>query len=54
MTARPGRVKRICRVPRDLFHLHADEPFRVTDDALWDDLEEEVMMAADVWRGAGA
>ena len=54
MTARPGRVKRICPVPlkrpRDLFHLHDDEQFRVTYDTLWDDLEEEVMTAAETWR----
>jgi NitT/TauT family transport system ATP-binding protein len=49
MTARPGRVKRVCPVPlerpRDLFHLHDDEQFRVTYDALWDDLAEEVRQA---------
>jgi len=54
MTVRPGRVKRICPVPlkrpRDLFHLHDDEDFRVTYDALWDALEEEVMKAAQTWR----
>jgi NitT/TauT family transport system ATP-binding protein len=56
MTARPGRIKRICPVPlerpRDLFHLHDHEQFRVTYDTLWDDLEEEVMKAADTWRRA--
>jgi NitT/TauT family transport system ATP-binding protein len=54
MTARPGRVKRICPVPlkrpRDLFHLHDDEQFRATYDTLWDDLEEEVVKAAEAWR----
>jgi NitT/TauT family transport system ATP-binding protein len=49
MTARPGRVKRICPVPlkrpRDLFHLHDDERFRETYDTLWDDLEAEVRKA---------
>ena len=49
MTARPGRVKRICPVPlerpRDLFHLHDDERFRETYDTLWDDLETEVRRA---------
>jgi NitT/TauT family transport system ATP-binding protein len=54
MTARPGRVKRLCRVPlerpRDLFHLHDDEQFRVTYDALWDDLADEVRRAAETWR----
>jgi len=49
MTARPGTVKRICPVPlerpRDLFHLHDDERFRQTYDALWDDLEAEVRRA---------
>jgi NitT/TauT family transport system ATP-binding protein len=54
MTARPGRIKRICPVPlkrpRDLFHLHDDEQFRVTYDALWDALEEEVMKAAATWQ----
>ena len=54
MTARPGRIKRICPVPlkrpRDLFHLHDHEQFRVTYDTLWDDLEEEVMKAAETWR----
>jgi ABC-type nitrate/sulfonate/bicarbonate transport system ATPase subunit len=52
MTARPGRVKRVCPVPlkrpRDLFHLHDDEHFRVTYDALWDDLADEVRRAAEV------
>ena len=52
MTARPGRVKRVCPVPlkrpRDLFHLHDDEQFRLTYDALWDDLADEVRRAADV------
>jgi hypothetical protein len=42
-------VKRVCPVPlerpRDLFHLHDDEQFRVTYDALWDDLAEEVRQA---------
>ena len=54
MTARPGRVKRICPVPikrpRDLFHLHDHEGFRVTYDTLWDDLEAEVMKAAETRR----
>jgi NitT/TauT family transport system ATP-binding protein len=54
MTARPGRVKRICPVPlkrpRDLFHLHDDEQFRITYDTLWDDLEEEVRKAGGLWR----
>jgi sulfonate transport system ATP-binding protein len=54
MTARPGRVKRVCPVPlkrpRDLFHLHDDEQFRVTYDTLWDDLAEEVRRAAEAWR----
>jgi NitT/TauT family transport system ATP-binding protein len=54
MTARPGRVKRICPVPlkrpRDLSHLHDAEQFRVTYDTLWDDLEEEVRKAAETWR----
>jgi NitT/TauT family transport system ATP-binding protein len=58
MTARPGRVKRICPVPlkrpRDLFHLHDDEQFRVTYDALWDDLEAEVRKAAELWRRPSA
>jgi NitT/TauT family transport system ATP-binding protein len=53
MTARPGRVKRVCPVPlkrpRDLFHLHDDEQFRVTYDTLWDDLEGEVRTAAETW-----
>ena len=57
LTARPGRVKRICPVPlkrpRDLFHLHDDERFRVTYDTLWDDLAEEVVKAAETWRPAG-
>jgi len=34
--------------PRDLFHLHDDERFRVTYDARWDDLAEEVRQAADM------
>jgi len=58
MTARPGRVKRICPVPlkrpRDLFHLHDDEQFRATYDTLWDDLEEEVKKAAETWLRASA
>ena len=58
MTARPGRVKRICPVPlkrpRDLFHLHDDERFRMTYDTLWDDLEDEVMKAAETWRRPSA
>jgi NitT/TauT family transport system ATP-binding protein len=58
MTARPGRIKRSCPVPlarpRDLFHLHDDERFRVTYDTLWDDLEQEVMTAAETWRTARA
>jgi NitT/TauT family transport system ATP-binding protein len=53
MTARPGRVKRLCPVPltrpRDLFHLHDDERFRVTYDTLWDDLASEVARAAETW-----
>jgi NitT/TauT family transport system ATP-binding protein len=57
MTARPGRVKRVCAVPlgrpRDLFHLHDDERFRVTYDTLWDDLADEVRRAADVASRAG-
>ena len=58
MTARPGRVKRVCGVPlarpRDLFHLHDDAGFRVTYDALWDDLADEVRRAAAQRRdGAG-
>ena len=51
MTARPGRIKRVCPVPlkrpRDLFHLHDDEQFRVTYDTLWDDLAAEVRRAAE-------
>src|SRR5262245_33686511 len=58
LTARPGRVKRICPVPlkrpRDLFHLHDDEQFRITYDALWDDLEAEVRKAAELWRRPSA
>jgi len=58
MTARPGRIKRICPVPlgrpRDLFHLHDDERFRVTYDTLWDDLEGEVMQSAEAWQRARA
>ncbi len=54
MTARPGRVKSICPVPirrpRDLFHLHDDEQFRITYDKLWEDLESEVLAAAETWR----
>jgi NitT/TauT family transport system ATP-binding protein len=54
LTARPGRVKRIRPVPlkrpRDLFHLHDDEQFRITYDTLWDDLEAEVRKAAELWR----
>ena len=54
MTARPGRVKRICPVPlerpRDLFHLHDDARFRATYDALWDELEAEVKKAAETWK----
>jgi NitT/TauT family transport system ATP-binding protein len=54
MTARPGRIKSICPVsigrPRDLFHIHDDEQFRVTYDKLWDDLEAEVLAAAESWR----
>jgi NitT/TauT family transport system ATP-binding protein len=58
MTARPGRVKRVCPVPlerpRDLFHLHDDERFRVTYDTLWDDLAVEVRQASDLSsRGGG-
>jgi NitT/TauT family transport system ATP-binding protein len=53
LTARPGRIKRICPVPlprpRDLFHLHDDERFRRTYDTLWDDLGDEVLKAAAVW-----
>jgi NitT/TauT family transport system ATP-binding protein len=56
MTARPVRIKRICPVPlkrpRDLFHLHDHEQFRVTYDTLWDDLEAEVRKSADLWRRA--
>ncbi|MGH7308692.1 MAG: hypothetical protein ACREK6_08370 [Candidatus Rokuibacteriota bacterium] len=58
MTARPGRIKRICPVPlkrpRDLFHLHDDEQFRTTYDTLRDDLEEEVRKAAALWQRARA
>jgi NitT/TauT family transport system ATP-binding protein len=58
LTARPGRVKRICPVPlerpRDLFHLHDDERFRKTYDTLWDDLAEEVAKAAEAWVRGGA
>ncbi|MBI4592795.1 MAG: ATP-binding cassette domain-containing protein, partial [Candidatus Rokubacteria bacterium] len=54
MTARPGRIKSICPVPirrpRDLFHLHDDEQFRITYDKLWEDLESEVLAAAETWR----
>jgi NitT/TauT family transport system ATP-binding protein len=58
MTARPGRVKRVCPVPlrrpRDLFHLHDDEQFRLTYDTLWDDLAVEVRQASDLSsRGGG-
>ena len=38
--------------PRDLFHLHDDEQFRVTYDTLWDALEAEVRTAAETWRRA--
>jgi len=34
--------------PRDLFHLHDDERFRVTYDTLRDDLADEVRHAATV------
>ena len=58
LTARPGRVKRVCPVPikrpRDLFHLHDDEGFRRTYDTLWDDLAEEVTRAAAAARPGGA
>jgi sulfonate transport system ATP-binding protein len=50
LTARPGRVKRVCPVslrrPRDLFHLHDDAQFRAIYDTLWDDLEHEVRRTA--------
>jgi NitT/TauT family transport system ATP-binding protein len=50
LTARPGRVKRVCPVPlrrpRDLFHLHDDAQFRAIYDTLWDDLEDEVRRTA--------
>jgi len=34
--------------PRELFHLHDDERFRVTYDTLWDDFADEVRRAATV------
>ena len=49
MTARPGRIKAVHRVPiprpRDLYHLHEDPAFRALLSRLWEELAEEVRAA---------
>ena len=54
VTVAQGRVPVPLGRPRDLFHLHDDERFRVTYDTLWDDLEGEVMQSAEAWQRARA
>ena len=54
MSARPGRIKTIARVPiarpRDLFEIHADDRFRESYRAMWVSLEEEVKKGAARWQ----
>ena len=54
MSARPGHIKTIARVPiprpRDLFEIHADERFRETYRTLWASLEEEVKKGSTLWQ----
>jgi NitT/TauT family transport system ATP-binding protein len=54
MSARPGRIKTIARVPisrpRDLFEIHADDRFRESYHAMWVSLEEEVKKGAARWQ----
>ena len=54
MSARPGRIKTIARVPiarpRNLFEIHADEAFRETYRVMWSSLEEEVKKGAARWQ----
>jgi NitT/TauT family transport system ATP-binding protein len=54
MSARPGRIKTIARVPiarpRNLFEIHADETFRETYRVMWSSLEEEVKKGAARWQ----
>ena len=51
MTARPGRIKVIEKVPlprpRNIFRIHDDPRFRETYDSLWDSLEQEVKISSD-------
>jgi NitT/TauT family transport system ATP-binding protein len=54
MSARPGRIKTIARVPisrpRDLFEIHADDHFRESYRAMWVSLEEEVKKGSARWQ----
>lgn len=49
MTSRPGRVKRIAKVPiprpRDVYQIHQSQEFRSTYESLWKELKPEVKMA---------
>lgn len=49
MTSRPGRVKRIAKVPiprpRDVYQIHQSQEFRSVYESLWKELKPEVSMA---------
>ena len=48
LSARPGRIIRIDRVtlarPRDIFRMHDNSEFRTLYDAMWRELEQQVLV----------